>query len=279
MNAVAAQNSSVDWLDLLQVLFRWSHFLAGVIWIGHLYFFNWVNASFQAKLDGPTKQKVNPELLPRALYWFRWGAAFTWITGFLLLFVVYYHGPNLLAQDADASLFNDKGHATPMAWMPGFLSLIAGFVVFDLLFKPLKTGMQQVAGAVIWGLIVIGAGCALESWCHFSGRAVFVHMGAILGTVMAANVWMRIWPAQRRIITAVKAGQAANPADVALAGARSRANTYMSLPLLLLMVSNHHATLYGGNPCAWQWMAAGVFVIGFATTYWLYKVAAKVPGF
>jgi len=79
-------------MQALEVLFRWIHVLAGVIWIGHLYFFNFVNAPFQGKLDGPTKKAVNPELLPRALWWFRWGAAWTWATGVLLLLVVYYHG-------------------------------------------------------------------------------------------------------------------------------------------------------------------------------------------
>src|ERR1700757_2722924 len=80
----------------LQLLFRWAHVVVGIIWIGHLYFFNWVNGPFQAKIDGPTKKIVNPELMPRALYWFRWGAAYTWFTGFLLLLLVYYHGQAVL---------------------------------------------------------------------------------------------------------------------------------------------------------------------------------------
>ena len=78
-------------MQALEVLFRWIHVLAGVIWIGHLYFFNFVNVPFQGKIDGPTKKAVNPELLPRALCWFRWGAAWTWVTGVLLLVLVYYH--------------------------------------------------------------------------------------------------------------------------------------------------------------------------------------------
>src|SRR5499426_656874 len=73
----------------LEAIFRWMHIFAGIIWIGHLYFFNWVNGPFQGKLDGPTKKAVVPELMPRALFWFRWGAAWTWITGVLLLGLVY----------------------------------------------------------------------------------------------------------------------------------------------------------------------------------------------
>ena len=78
-----------DWLDLV---LRWLHVIAGIVWIGHLYFFNWVNAQFAPTMDGETKKKVIPELMPRALYWFRWGAAYTWVTGVLLLLIVYYHG-------------------------------------------------------------------------------------------------------------------------------------------------------------------------------------------
>src|SRR2546428_4457085 len=89
--------------DILNLLFRWLHVLAGIVWIGHLYFFNWVNGPFQGKIDGPTKKVVNPELMPRALYWFRWGAAYTWITGVLLLGMVYYMGEQALATGADWS--------------------------------------------------------------------------------------------------------------------------------------------------------------------------------
>ena len=79
-------------MDVLQAIFRWFHILAGIIWIGHLYFFNFVNGPYQGVIDAETKKKSNPELLPRALFWFRWGAAWTWITGILLLLLVYYPG-------------------------------------------------------------------------------------------------------------------------------------------------------------------------------------------
>src|SRR5215813_4870935 len=87
----------------LEAIFRWMHVFAGIIWIGHLYFFNWVNGPFQAKLDAPTRKAVVPELMPRALYWFRWGAAYTWFTGVLLLLIVYYHGQQVLATGAEWS--------------------------------------------------------------------------------------------------------------------------------------------------------------------------------
>jgi len=82
----------MDWRSAFEAIFRWLHIVAGIVWIGHLYFFNFVNGPLQAKLDGPTKKSVNPELMPRALFWFRWGAAWTWITGVLLLAIVFYMG-------------------------------------------------------------------------------------------------------------------------------------------------------------------------------------------
>src|SRR5438045_6368254 len=85
----------------LEAIFRWLHVFAGITWIGHLYFFNWVNGPLQGKLDGPTKKVVVPELMPRALYWFRWGAAYTWFTGVLLLGLVYYMGQQTLASGAE----------------------------------------------------------------------------------------------------------------------------------------------------------------------------------
>src|SRR6478752_9457336 len=85
----------------LEAIFRWLHVFAGITWIGHLYFFNWVNGPFQAKIDGPTKKVVVPELMPRALYWFRWGAAYTWITGILLLGLVIYMGGGMESRIGD----------------------------------------------------------------------------------------------------------------------------------------------------------------------------------
>ena len=90
-------------MEGLEAIFRWLHIFAGIIWIGHLYFFNWVNGPLQTKLDGPTKKAVVPELMPRALYWFRWGAAYTWFTGVLLLMMIYYHGQQALASGAEWS--------------------------------------------------------------------------------------------------------------------------------------------------------------------------------
>src|SRR5881396_2807252 len=135
----------------LQLLFRWAHVVAGVIWIGHLYFFNWVNGPLQAKLDGPTKKIVNPELMPRALFWFRWGAAWTWITGIMLAGLVYYHS---------RIVFEDPNVGNPWLWLFIVLVLLAvGFVIYNTIMKALA---NKVVGAAICLAIFAGVYMLLE---------------------------------------------------------------------------------------------------------------------
>ncbi len=258
-----------QWLNLV---FRWLHVIAGVMWIGHLWFFNFVNSQVAKTYDADSKQKVAPELMPRALYWFRWGAAFTWITGFTLLGVIYYMGglmgPTPLPAGAMLSANAAAGVAVGL--------LIVGWVIYDLMWKALAD--KQPVGAAISVVLVAGVAFAMQNVLGFSGRAVFIHVGAIFGTAMAANVWMRIWPAQRRIIAAIKAGETPPAGDGPMAGLRSKHNTYMSMPLLLLMVSNHYPTVYGSDL---GWLTATVFVVvGFVMTKMMYsKAASEAPKF
>ena len=253
-------------MDLFILADRWIHVLAGVLWIGLLYFFNWVNSAFAPTMDGDTKKKVVPELMPRALYWFRWGAAFTWITGVIMLVGVYYHGAYLLESGAKPSA---------MDWLPAFAFLFVGFIVYDLLFKALAK--QHSVAVVIWGIIAL----AFASYClnvaGFSMRAAYIHVGALFGTSMAANVWMRIWPAQKRIITAIKNGEAPDAADAGLAGLRSKHNTYMSVPLLLLMVSVDQSAIL--SITQWYIVLPVILVVGWVLTYLIYGKAKTVPGF
>jgi len=248
--------------DFLQALFRWIHVAAGIIWIGHLYFFNFVNGPFQTTIDGPTKQKVNPELMPRALYWFRWGAAWTWVTGVLLLLLVFYHG----------GVTFEAGRT----WGAGAFLMIAvtflAFVLYDALFKS-GLGKDLRVGAAIGLVIVIAVIYGYIGLAGFGYRGYVIHTGTMFGTIMAANVWMRIWPAQRKIITATKQGQAPDAALVALAGARSRHNTYLSVPLVWTMI-NLHTTQFA-NPIH----LVLAIVLGWGAVYLLYDKAPKVKGF
>jgi uncharacterized membrane protein len=255
--------------DLLQLLFRWSHVVAGITWIGLLYFFNFVNGPFQGKIDGPTKRAVNPELMPRALYWFRWGAAWTWITGILLAGLVYYQ--------TQMVLFEQDHPGNPWLWVAIFLVLMAiGFVVYNAIMKALP---NKPLAAFICMILFAGFYFLLEFVGHYSGRALYIHVGMIFGTTMALNVWMIIWPNQKKIITATKAGTPLAPdsPEVKIAGLRSRHNTYMSVPLVFAMISNHYPTMYG-NPFR-DVCIAGVIVVGFFGVWLLYKKAGTVQGF
>ncbi len=251
--------------DWPQLSLRWFHFVAGVLWIGLLYFFNWVNAGFAPTMDAETKKKVVPELMPRALFWFRWGAAITWLTGVMLAFLLYYHGPFLLKTGAKASAKD---------WLPAFLGLFVGFLIYDQLAKLLSKSADLAY--LVWAALTVGFGCYLFGALGYSHRATFIHIGAMFGTAMAANVWMRIWPAQRRIITAVKSGQAPDPKDPAMATLRSRHNTFMSVPLFLAMVSVDQPGMHLDQ---WEYMWAGAMLIGFGLVWWIYKQVPKVKGF
>ena len=255
--------------DLLQLLFRWAHVVAGIAWIGLLYFFNWVNGPFQGKIDGPTKRAVNPELLPRALYWFRWGAAWTWITGILLAGLIYYQ--------TKLVLFDPDHVGNPWLWVAIFLVLLAvGFVIYNGIMKAMA---NKALAAFICMILFAGFYFFLELVGHYSGRALYIHVGMIFGTMMALNVWMIIWPKQKLIIAAIKAGTplAADSPEVKIAGLRSRHNTYMSVPLVFAMISNHYPTMYS-NPFR-DVCISGVIVVGFFIVWLLYKKAATVQGF
>jgi uncharacterized membrane protein len=199
--------------------------------------------------------------MPRALYWFRWGAAFTWVTGVLLLMLVYYHGGLLLADPSES-----WGISTVIMLALTFLGVFA----YDALYKgPLKDPSTG-----FWAGLVLAA--VILHLFYFSGlsfRGYAIHLGTVFGTIMAFNVWFRIWPAQQRIITATKSGAAPDPADVGLAGTRSKHNTYMSVPLVFMMISQH--ATWAANPL----ILSVIVLVGWALVYHLYDRAKKVPGF
>lgn len=256
----------------LEQIFRWLHVFAGIIWIGLLYFFNFVNGPFAATLDGDSKKKVVPELMPRALFWFRWGAAWTWVTGVILLTMVFYHTRIFIEESGP--------------WQAGAIVMVAvtflAVFLYDALFKS-GLGKNIKAGATIGFVLVAVCLYLMSSWAHFSYRGYIIHAGAMFGTVMAFNVWFRIWPAQQKIISAIKNGQAPDAALVALAGSRSRHNTYLSLPLLWTMINSHTTYFAGGNlgvPASMAWSTMLVIILlGWHIVWQCYQRAGKVKGF
>ena len=260
-------------MELIHPIFKWLHVIAGIMWIGLLYFFNFVNTAFAPTMDGDTKKKVVPELMPRTLYWFRMGAAWTWGTGVVLLAVIYYHG-GLTFDNPDVS-----GYGLEFFGMVAITFL--GVFIYDAIYKsPLASNVQAVTvvSFVLLTIIVF----IMKEWAGFSYRAINIHLGALFGTNMAFNVWFRIWPAQQKIITAIKNGEAPDGGLLALAGLRSKHNTYMSVPLIWTMHNQHHVTAPTalGIPSEFSWLLPMVIVVlGWHIVWQLYKKSATIKGF
>ncbi|MEE9162403.1 MAG: urate hydroxylase PuuD [Candidatus Neomarinimicrobiota bacterium] len=249
----------------LDALFRWVHIVAGILWIGLLYWFNWVNLPFMATQDNETKQKITPELFPRALYWFRWGAAWTWVTGVLLLLIVFYHG---------GALFDSAETEWGLAAYVMIAVVLLSPFVYDVLYNTVlkKNGIVET----IISLVIISAVIFLfERWAHFGYRGYVIHTGAMFGTIMAYNVWFRIWPAQLKIIPAIKNGEPPDMNLMGMAGMRSKHNTYMSVPLVWAMINFHTTTVGAGS----RYILFAAIIIGWGVVYQLYQRAAKVQGF
>lgn len=257
----------VDWLELL---IRWAHVLLGITWIGTSFFFIWLDESLRRRegadstLAGEswmvhgggfyrTEKYLNaPDELPAELHWFKYEAYFTWVTGFLLIALIYYFG-------AETYLI-DRAKADFAPWQAiavSVVSLAAGWLIYDVICRsPLgqRTGPLAVA---VFVLITISAWGYTEV---FSGRAAFVHIGALIGTIMAANVFMVIIPGQKKVAAALLAGEAPDPAIGARAKQRSLHNNYLTLPVLFMMVSNHYPITFG-HPHAWL-VAVAVVIVG-----------------
>ena len=200
-----------DLYSNVHLILRWLHVLAGITWIGHLYFFNLVNVPVQASLDDAGKKAVNPQLMPRALWWFRWGAMITWVVGLMLFTLIYMYTPGV--GFGPSALFMDGGKLTD--------------------------------------------------------RAMWILFGMLLGTIMWFNVWMIIWPIQKRLLTGkVPAAEIAQQRRKAYLA--SRTNTFLSGPMLFAMLAPSH---YGAMSLQAFLMAIGV---GLAAVFIAIKASPKV---
>jgi uncharacterized membrane protein len=247
-----------EWLNLI---FRWIHVFAGIMWVGTTYYFTWLDARLteEEKAVANTasaaqiwmvhsggfyvveKRKV-PDLVSRTLHWFRWEAGTTWLSGFALLVLVYYLGGGALV-DPDVCDIS-VGAAVAV----GVGTLVGGWIVYDLMMlSPLRKSEQ--AFAVIAFAMTVGLTYALTR--TFSGRAAYIHVGAIFGTIMAANVWMRILPAQKKMIAAINEGRKPDDALSAQAKLRSKQNTFMAVPVVFIMISNHFPGVTYGERHNW----------------------------
>jgi uncharacterized membrane protein len=256
-----------EWLNLL---FRWIHVFAGIMWVGTTYYFTWLDARLteEEKAVASTgasaqiwmvhsggfyiveKRKV-PDLASRTLHWFRWEAGITWLSGFALLVLLFYLGGGALV-DPDVC---DIGVGSAVALGLGVI-FASGFVYDVMMASPLGRNEKAFA-AVAYGLILV---LAYGLTRVFSGRAAYIHLGAIFGTIMAANVWMHILPAQRRMIAALNKGEKPDDRLSARAKLRSKQNTFMAVPVVFIMISNHYPGVTYGDRYNWIILSALVLV-------------------
>tara|TARA_B100001564_G_scaffold352325_1_gene359574 strand:+ start:66 stop:863 length:798 start_codon:yes stop_codon:yes gene_type:complete len=265
-------------MELIHPIFKWLHVVAGIMWIGLLYFFNFVNTAFAPTMDADTKKKVVPELMPRTLYFFRMGAAWTWGTGIVLLYVIYWAGGMM---PTDFTSNEVTGESANMFIHFLLLFTFVAVIAYDALYKsPLASNVRAVT--IVSFLLITVYVYAMQTLGGFEYRAVNIHLGAMFGTIMAFNVWFRIWPAQQKIITAIKNGDAPDADLLALAGLRSKHNTYMSVPLVWTMHNQHHVTAPTalGIPAEFSWILPMLIVIlGWHLVFQLYKKSATIKGF
>ena len=260
-----------DWANLL---LRWTHFIAGIAWIGSSFYFIWLDRAIRAPaqprpgVEGDLwmvhsggfyqveKRRPGPGEIPPVLHWFKWEAMLTWLTGIALLVLLFYLGSAYLLDPAVSHI--SRG----IAMVVGIGIVVLSWPIYDGLWRSPLARKPAIAASVSLALL---AGITVLACRLFSGRAAFMHVGAVLGTIMVANVWERILPAQREMLDATRAGR---PADFTLgerAKVRSVHNSYMTFPLLFIMLSNHFPATYA-NPRNWLVLLL-LFVAGAAVRH------------
>ena len=237
--------------NLFRIILRWAHFVAGITWIGMLYFFNLVNVNFMKALDAPTKKVVVPELMPRALWFFRWGAVVTVLVG-----LTYYAMFILRGDVQNANSINNAGANIWVILLVWLLIAIITWVIYFFLLPRINDGRVL---AVVTAVLVILMSVAIVWWLNgqltgtvggqtesqAGNRTLSIGIGGALGLIMLLNVWGIIWPAQKRIIAGTISGNPAPPELARRAFLASRTNAWLSLPMLLFMATSGHYTILG----------------------------------
>jgi uncharacterized membrane protein len=253
----------LDAREWLHIVLRWSHVFAGILWIGSTYFFTWLDHRLHDPKEGGqvwmvhsggfyvVEKQTAPELT-RALHWFRWEAALTWLTGALLLGLVYHAGGALVNKEVlDISVGTASGLCVGL--------LIVAWLIYDFLWSS-PLGKNELVGAAICYTLAVAIAYGLTK--VLASRAAYIYVGAMFGTIMAANVWLRILPAQRRLVAAVRGGAAPDTALAVRAKTRSKHNTFMVVPVVFMMISNHFPTATYGSDHNWVVLAV-LILVGF----------------
>jgi uncharacterized membrane protein len=241
-----------EWLNLA---IRWLHLTVGIAWIGSSFYFVWLDNHLTRPAEGDAsgelwsvhgggfyhnqKYQVAPSQMPERLHWFKWEAYFTWISGFSLLVLVYYVGAqSFLIDPAKAPL------SPAIAIAIGLAAIALGWLIYDGMCRsPVASSNLALGG--FWFAFLLLTAVALDSL--FNSRAAYLHVGAIVGTVMVGNVFLIIIPNQRKVVADLIAGRTPDPRLGAAAKQRSLHNNYMTLPVLFIMISPHYPMTYGAE--------------------------------
>ena len=288
------------WIEWLNLIIRWIHITVGIAWIGASFYFNWLEQTLDRRqpksgIAGElwavhgggfyhlVKYDVAPAELPERLHWFKWEAYSTWLSGVLLLSLVYYLNADVYLLKNNQDLLSSTG-----ALYLGIGLLIIGWFAYDALCKTalvdkgllFATLLLVVFALVSWGLDMV-----------FNGRAAYIHVGALIGTLMVGNVFRVIIPAQKAMVAAMKNGSLPDGKLGQAAMRRSLHNNYLTLPVLFIMVSNHYPSTFGheynwlillllslisiyvrhffnlknqGKRYYWMWLLAALAILGLA---------------
>lgn len=246
----------MPWLDWLNLFVRWFHVIAGVAWIGASFYFIWLDNNLRTppkwKQDKGIKGDLwaihgggfyevakyayGPEKMPETLHWFKWEAYTTWLSGFALLIIVYYFGASAYLIDPSV---NDITPSTAITLGLGLI--FGGLALYEL---ACRSPLAKFPVAFGIGLIALICAASYFSTQWFSGRGAYIHVGALIGTIMAGNVFFNIMPNQRKMVAAVAQKKDIDPSWGASAKLRSVHNNYFTLPLLFIMISNHYPMTY-----------------------------------
>ncbi|WP_338496396.1 urate hydroxylase PuuD [Pseudomonas sp. WP18] len=253
----------LEWLNLSV---RWVHMITGVAWIGASFYFVWLENNLnrvnpRSGLAGDLwaihgggiyhleKYKLAPPAMPDNLHWFKWEAYFTWMSGIALLCVVFYWNPTVYLLAPGSGLSGPQGVAL------GLGSLFAGWFIYSFLCDSALGKRPALLGGILFVLLIAAAYGFSKV---FSGRGAYLHVGAVIGTIMVGNVFRIIMPAQRALVAAIAENRTPDPALPAKGLLRSRHNNYFTLPVLFIMISNHFPSTYG-SPYNWL-ILAGIAV-------------------
>jgi uncharacterized membrane protein len=256
--------------EVLELVVRWAHFIAGIMWIGNSMLFNWIDRNLVKKPGANEnsigeiwmvhsggfyemeKKHLAPGQMPSVLHWFKWQSYITWLTGALLLHLVYYSSAGMIVDPQVANL-------TPLqAGLVGPAIIFGGWICYEVLWRTPIAKIGWLAQSLTFAIL---CGAVWSATHLLSGRAAYIHVGAMIGTWMSGNVFFHIMPSQRELIRATNAGEKQNPEVGKYAKQRSIHNNYLTFPLLFIMISNHFPSTYG-SPV--NWLLLAIIILGGA---------------